>query len=415
MTAGRERIGTLVVGIVAAALALTACSAPASESPTSSPSAIAEETSAPPSEDPGAVEAAPLPTPGPREDLPSALDNLTDPRLPAPLVDPDRIIDGGPEPDGIPPIMEPVFGPLEDSSYLYPHDPVVLLEHRGETRVYPVQILIWHEIVNDVVGGDLVTVTYCPLCNTAIAFRGEAAGRNLTFGTSGKLFQSALVMYDRQTESMWSQVERRAIAGALTGTQLETLPVSMVPWEEIQRDRPDADVLTRLTGHLRDYGMNPYYRYDTDDWTLLDGKPNEQLPIKERVVVVLDTDRAVRLAELAKSRVGTTQIDGRPVVFFAAPGLASALDDQAIASGRRIPATGVFNPVVDDRQLTLRSSPAADGVLAVDDETGSGWTLLGEAVSGPLAGTRLERLPHIDTFWFAAKAFQPDLMVVALG
>lgn len=414
MTPGTAGLRTLGVWVAGAALTLTACASGASTASTSqAPTPPASSTAA--TVEPEVVAPTSTPTPGPSEDVPSALDDPGDSRLPAPLVDLDRILDGGPEPDGIPPIMEPKFGTVEDAFYLFPHDPVVLLEHRGETRVYPVQILIWHEIVNDVVGGELVTVTYCPLCNTAIAFRGEAAGRQLTFGTSGKLFQSALVMYDRQTESMWSQVERRAIAGALAGTELETLPVSMVPWGEIQRDRPDAEVLTRETGHIRDYGLNPYYRYDTDDWTMLDGTPNDQLPIKERVVVVLDTDRAVRLAELAETRVGSTDINGRPVVFFAAPGLASALDDQAIASGRRIPATGVFDPVVDGEPLTFTSSPGADGVLAVDAETGSGWTLLGEAVSGPLAGTRLERIPHIDTFWFAAKAAEPDLTVVPLG
>lgn len=398
----------------AAALALTACVGATSteRAPNAAEASTASPSTTPQTSQPAeSVESA---TPGPREDVPSALDDPADAALPTPLVDPERIVDGGPEPDGIPPIMNPVFGPVSDAFYLFPHDPVVLLEHRGETRVYPVQILIWHEIVNDVVGGELVTVTYCPLCNTAIAFRGEAAGRNLTFGTSGKLFQSALVMYDRQTESLWSQVDRRAIAGHLTGTRLETVPVSMVPWGEVLRDRPDAQVLTRETGFIRDYGMNPYYRYDTEEWQLLDVKPDDQLPIKERVVVVLDTDRAVRLAELAEERVATVTIGDVPVALFAAPGLASALDDQAIASGRRIPATGVFSPVVDGRTLTLRSAPGTNGVVATDVETGSGWTLLGEAVSGPLAGTRLERIPHIDTFWFAAKAFQPELIVVPL-
>lgn len=405
---------TLAVWAGTAALALSACVGATSAEPAPTPdrASTASPSTTPDTAQPAeSVNAA---TPGPREDVPSALDDPADAELPTPLVDPERIIDGGPEPDGIPPIMNPVFGPVSDAFYLFPHDPVVLLEHRGETRVYPVQILIWHEIVNDVVGGELVTVTYCPLCNTAIAFRGEAAGRNLTFGTSGKLFQSALVMYDRQTESLWSQVDRRAIAGHLTGTRLETVPVSMVPWEEILRDRPDAQVLTRETGFIRDYGMNPYYRYDTEEWQLLDAKPDDRLPIKERVVVVLDTDRAVRLAELAEVRVATVSIDGRPVALFAAPGLASALDDQAIASGRRIPATGVFAPVADGRPLTLQSAPGPGGVVAKDVETGSGWTLLGEAVTGPLAGTRLERIPHIDTFWFAAKAFQPDLVVVPL-
>jgi len=127
-----------------------------------------------------------------------------------------------------------------------------------ETRAYPVQVLIWHEIVNDTVAGTPVAVTYCPLCNSALAFDRRVAGRVVSFGTSGRLYQSDLVMYDRQTESLWPQLELRAVAGMLTGTTLRPYPVSTVAWADWRRANPDGWVLSRETGHARDYGRNPY-------------------------------------------------------------------------------------------------------------------------------------------------------------
>lgn len=198
------------------------------------------------------------PSPSPREDVPSALDDPDDERLPTPLVDTAEIISGGPPPDGIPPIDEPTFESAESVDWLQDNEPVLALEIEDEWRAYPVQILTWHEIVNDTIAGIPVAVTYCPLCNTAIAFDRRVEDRLLDFGTSGKLYRSALVMYDRQTESLWRHFTGGAVAGFLTGTELRAFPMS-VSWRDFHDTAPDgALVLSRDTGYSRDYGRNPY-------------------------------------------------------------------------------------------------------------------------------------------------------------
>ena len=194
--------------------------------------------------------------------MPSALDRMDDPELPDPLIDPAAVVSGGPPPDGIPPIDDPRFLDVAEVDLLADTEPVVVLSLDGDTRAYPVQILTWHEIVNDVVAGRPVTVTYCPLCNSALAFERTVGERVLSFGTSGRLYLSNLVMYDRQTESLWPQAEGRAVAGVLTGTELDRLPVALLPWGQFRDGFPDAVVLSRETGDARDYGSNPYVGYD---------------------------------------------------------------------------------------------------------------------------------------------------------
>ena len=131
------------------------------------------------------------------------------------------ILSGGPPKDGIPAIDHPAFiGVRAANSWLAPTEPVIALQIGRDARAYPVRVLVWHEIVNDTVGGVPVAVTYCPLCNTAIAFERRVHGRVLDFGTTGRLHYSNLVMYDRQTESWWQQATGQSIAGAFTGTQL---------------------------------------------------------------------------------------------------------------------------------------------------------------------------------------------------
>ena len=350
-----------------------------------------------------------------KEDVPSALRlDIDDPSLPAPLVAPADLISGGPPPDGIPPVDRPVFAPAGTVDWLADDEPVVTLDLDGEHRAYPVQIMIWHEIVNDEVAGTPVSVTYCPLCNSALAFDRRLGDRLLTLGTSGMLYRSDLVMYDRQTESLWSQLEGRAIAGHLTGEVLDRIPVQTVTWEQWRRAHPDGQVLTRDTGAERDYGRNPYIGYDQpdDDPSLFDGDPDPRLPPKERVLGLGDTDgdpTAVVLTTLAQQRVIDLEVGGAPVVVWAVGGLRSALDTSDIPSGRAVAASGAFDPRADGRQLTFG---AGGDDTFVDEETGSTWDLLGRAVDGPLAGAQLQAVGHVDTFWFAWGAFHPDTRVV---
>lgn len=349
----------------------------------------------------------------PKEDGPSALDDLSDPRLPRPIVDPARILSGGPPPDGIPAIDQPLFERASAVDWLDDGEGVLSLTVGGQTRAYPIQVLIWHEIVNDTIAGTPVVVSYCPLCNSALAFDRRLGEHLFTFGTSGKLYLSDLVMYDRQTESLWSQIEGRAIAGTLTGSELTRLPIATVTWNQWRRAHPDGYVLARPTGSGRDYGRNPYVGYDkpgTEPF-LFDGETDDRLPPKERVVALLDAQPlAVALSRVAQRRVVDLGDRGRDVVIFAAAGLRSALDAAELRAGRRIPATGVFRPRAGGQRLTFQTGAAA-GVF-VDDQTGTSWNILGEAVEGPLAGRRLSPVGHVDTFWFAWAAFRPSTLLV---
>lgn len=359
------------------------------------------------------------PPPAPSEDsrttvdMPSALDDPRHPGFPEPLIDPDDLVSGGPPPDGIPPIDDPKFAPASEIDWLGDDEPVLSLTVGDEARAYPLQVMTWHEIVNDRVGGIPVTVTYCPLCNSGVAFERRVAGRLLDFGTSGLLHIDNLVMYDRQTESLWPQLTGQASVGTLTGTQLKAIPMGVVSWKQFRASNPDALVLTRETGFRRDYGRNPYTGYDDPDGDLLVdplGGTDGRLPVKERVVgITVGSDSvAIRRALVAGAGVVPLMVGGRDVVVLHQPGQSSALDTGRIADGQEIGSIGVFRPTIRGRSLTF----AIRCERVVDVQTGSTWSVLGEATSGQLAGSRLPAVVHLDTFWFAWVGFHPDTRLV---
>lgn len=348
---------------------------------------------------------------GDREPTISALEDPSADGLPEPLIDLDELRSGGPPPDGIPSIDEPRFLHADDVTFLAEAEPVLALEVDGEARAYPLQILMWHEIVNDTIAGVPVAVTYCPLCNTAIAFDRRLGDRTLSFGTSGMLYNSALVMYDRQTESLWSHFTSQALAGVLTGERLETFPVAVVSWADWHAAHAGGIVLSRDTGVARDYGRNPYPGYDDIDNPpfLFQGEIDGRLAGKERIVGLgLDQDPvAVLVEDLSDRGVLDIEVDGAPVTVWHRPGTVSALDGADVAEGRDIGATGVFDPAVDGQRLTFER--ARDGFT--DRETGTIWDILGRGLSGPLTGEQLAPVEHVDTFWFAWAAHQPDTRI----
>jgi hypothetical protein len=338
---------------------------------------------------------------------------VLDPDDPEPLIDVHELVRGGPPPDGIPPIDDPVLAPAAQDMFVAPDEPVIALEIGGDARAYPAQILIWHEIVNDRVGGVPVAVTYCPLCNTAIVFRRpQADGQLLDFGTSGLLYRSNLVMYDRQTGSLWPQALGQAVVGDLTGIELELVPAQLVSFGDFLQMHPDGLVLTRDTGVERRYGSNPYTGYDRPDSApfLFDGKLDDRLPPKARVVG-LRVGRAVVAVpydELTAGRAGdhaaaSVRVGPRDVVVFWQAETVSAIDAALVARSKDVGATGTFDPRVGDRRLTFRAT--ADGI--VDDQTGSRWNIFGVAVDGPLAGEGLRRLVAIESLWFDWAALFP--------
>ncbi|MDR7536911.1 MAG: DUF3179 domain-containing protein, partial [Armatimonadota bacterium] len=319
---------------------------------------------------------------------------------------------GGPPKDGIPAIDRPKFiAPAEASQWLRPNEPVIFLERGTDARAYPLQILIWHEIVNDTVGGTAAIVTFCPLCNTSLVYDRRLGDRVHDFGTTGRLYKSALVMYDRQTESWWWQVSGEAIVGDLTGTRLVLLPSQIVSFETFRQARPGGKVLSRETGHSRPYGRNPYVGYDDINASpfLYAGLPDPRLRPMERVVTVSlrGEDVAYPFSGLARVGVVHDTAGGVPIVVFYQKGTASALDAGDIAAGRDIGAAAVFSPVVDRRRLTF----AARGGRFVDTTTRSAWNILGQVTEGPLAGRRLEAIPHGNHFWFSWASYRPQTRI----
>jgi hypothetical protein len=174
----------------------------------------------------------------------------------------DGFVSGGPPKDGIPAIDRPSFVPVAEARGLATHEPVISVQIDGEARAYPLRVMIWHEIVNDTVGGTPIAVTWCPLCNSSVTFDRRAAGRTLSFGTTGKLRNSDLVMYDRETESWWQQFGGECIVGALLGAELRPLPARVGSAERFRARFPEGRVLMPPDPESRSYGRNPYVGYD---------------------------------------------------------------------------------------------------------------------------------------------------------
>jgi len=322
-----------------------------------------------------------------------------------------EIMSGGPGRDGIPPIDHPKFQSVSQVDWLTPTEPVIAFSVGDDHRAYPLEVLIWHEIANDTVGGVPVVVTFCPLCNTAIAFDRHVNGRVLDFGTTGNLRRSDLVMWDRQTESWWQQISGEAIVGALTGQKLKLLPATIISWGDFQRAYPNGRVLSRDTGVDRPYGRNPYVGYDKVGQRpfLYNGPVDGRLAPMERVVSVSlnGEDVAYPFSILQKRRVISDRVGGRPVVVLFKPGTTSALDAASISESRDVGEAAVFDPQANGQTVTFRAK--ADGF--VDDQTGSQWNILGQAVSGPLAGAQLRPIISGNHFWFAWAAFKPQTRI----
>jgi hypothetical protein len=280
---------------------------------------------------------------------------------------------GGPPKDGIPAIDVPHYSRASEVDFLDDREPVILVTVEGESRAYPLQVLIWHEIVNTQFGDVPVAVTFCPLCNTAIAFDRRVDGEVLDFGTTGKLRDSDLVMYDRRTESWWQQFGGEALVGELAGKELRQLPARIVSWREFRSQHPSALVLNRDTGFVRDYGSNPYAGYDDVDSPPLFAarhSDDDRLAPKERVVYVEVGSEAfaVPFSALVDERTIEVDTDEGQLAVTWKPGVASALDSGAIAEGRDVGSASV----------TLEGEPVA----------------------------------FTEPFWFAVAAFRPDIEIV---
>ena len=370
----------------------------------------------------GAAPAFAAPRPGTAAEAPALLEEEAPPRGAARQFKTDfsrhtvpyaEVLSGGPPKDGIPALDDPRFISVAAAAeWLEDREPVVLVEAGGAAKAYPLQVLTWHEIVNDEVGGVPLTVTFCPLCNTAIGFKREFDSQVLDFGTTGRLRYSNLIMYDRQTETWWQQATGEAIAGRYAGSRLEFHPANIVSWEEFRTGYPRAEVLSRDTGYRRAYGRNPYAGYDDVNNTpfLYRGPPTpEALPAMARVLTVdLEEETAAYpYTELAAHVVINDTVAGQALALFWQAGTASALDSANLAAGRDVGSGAAFSRELEGQILEFELRA---GVIR-DRQTESSWNLFGAATAGPLQGSRLRPVVSVNHFWFSWAAFRPETRV----
>ena len=384
--------------------------------PTRSPSLTAAPTqvSTPPT-------AAPTPTPGSDsvtvyEEIPPIAVHLGQWRVTdfhRFTVDPDEIVSGGPGRNGIPPIYQPVFMSLQEAAqleWLTADHPVAVVEVNGDARAYPLGILTFHEVVNDIIGGEPILVTYCPLCYTTLAFSREFEGEVLNFGTTGNVRLSNLIMWDDQTESWWQQADGQAIVGEYAGRFLDFVPSYTTSIAEFAASWPDGTVLSPASGnpdYWQVYGGTPYIGYDSPNNPpyLFIGQPDDRLGPTERIlgVEIGDSVVAFPFGRLQNERIIHTTVGGEPIVVFWKPGTRSALDEEEIALSHDPGSAAAFDPRVDGRALEFT---VIDDAIR-DAQSGSTWTLLGIATDGPLAGTQLSPVSAENGLWFAWAAFKP--------
>jgi uncharacterized protein DUF3179 len=307
----------------------------------------------------------------------------------------DQIVSGGPPPDGIPSIDNPKFTSVKEADEILEDSELVVgLNVNGDIRAYPLQILVWHEIVNDDVGGVPVALTYCPLCFTNQVFnRTLEDGNVVEFGTSGKLYNSNLVMYDRASNSLWSQALAQGIVGKYAGVNLQRIPFDVANWKEWKQLYPESKVLSRDTGSSRPYGADPYGDYYTNSEVLFPiSNQDNRLRLKE-IVIGLENNgqnKAYRLQDIEHNKIINDKISNNPIVLMSSfPFIVRA-----------------FDPIVDGQALQFKFNPYNNSFL--DLQTGSEWNIEGIAVEGELKGRELIRLPYDEGFWFEWVAFHPE-------
>ena len=310
------------------------------------------------------------------------------------LVPLDKIKGGGPPKDGIPSIDDPLFAPVSESQFMSDSDTVIGLEINGDARAYPLFILVWHEIVNDTVGDVPVSVTYCPLCYTNQVFERVIDGKQVEFGTSGKLYNSNLLMYDRLTESYWSQALGLAVKGQLTGTQLNLVPFDVITWKDWKELHPDTVVLTTDTGYLRSYATDPYGNYYTEPRIMFPVEHNDERIHPKEIIIGVEIDgvyKAYRQNDIELENVINDYVNDKPLL------LVSLFSENS----------RVFERTVDGKVLDFQFNENK----MIDLQTNSEWNYDGIGISGPYLGAQLERIPTYPGFWFEWFAFHPDTLV----
>lgn len=297
--------------------------------------------------------------------------------------------------DRIPAIDSPKFVTASEAEKWLSDDEIILgLYLDGEARAYPEQIMTWHEIVNDEIEGKPVAITFCPLCDTGIGFERRINGETVTFGTSGKLYNNNLLMYDRKTKSLWNQLGGKAVVGELTGYRLTIVPVETTTWARWKKLYPDTKVLSRETGHVRPYGTDPYGGYKESEGTLFPvSAKDERLFAKARIQGIEANGKYKAYDEESIRKVGllNDEFEGKQLLIIADPETA---------------AVKLFDRSIGAKAMKFNLS---SGKLL--DQNGGEWQVSGsslKAISGELKNAELQQLPSIGAFWFSWAAQHPE-------
>ncbi len=308
-----------------------------------------------------------------------------------------NLVSGGPPRDGIPAINSPVFvtnEQAETNGWVSNSSLVDGIVTAGGEKAYPRSITAWHEIVNDTVDGKPTSLTFCPLTGSAVAYRGEAPDKTpLTFGTTGLLYNSNLVMYDRQTNSMYPQILGIGISGPRKGIELQTVPVTTTTWNNWKAWHPSSLVLSRNTGYFRDYNTYPYGDYDKND--------SVYFPVAHESAVFPP-----------KALISGMRIDRETVAVVKDPLRSKIVVDFSVANQAFValydPGTDyvrVFSRLVNGSNHTFTTD---NSLQVVDNETASRWDYTGVAQGGPLMGTKLQQMSSFQVMWFGWFAFHPS-------
>ncbi|MYD65175.1 MAG: DUF3179 domain-containing protein [Chloroflexi bacterium] len=325
----------------------------------------------------------------------------------------EEVVWGGVRVDGIPSLDNPRRLSPEEATYLDPNEPVFGIALNGEAMAYPVRIMDWHELSNDVVGGVPVSLAYCTLCGAAIAFDGRAPdGNTYVFGTSGLLYRTNKLMYDRTTRSLWNQFTGRPVIGSLAAdpdaVQLDLLPVVTTSWRDWLEQHPETEVLDVRTGHDRVYEVfgQPYGDYfRTEEIRFPAFQRSDELHPKARVYGLRlgGIRKAWVIDDLVQEQVLNDEFAGSPIVLVAQRGLADVEDILVRIPWPNYDYGGEVRSFERGRNTF---SPGADPDTVLDED-GAEWTVTEEALVGP-DGERLDRVNGHIAFWLGWFLFFPE-------
>jgi len=317
--------------------------------------------------------------------------------------------------DEIPPIDNPKYISAKKAKKVYlDHEPVIVIENNGKAKAFPLNILTYHEIVNDNIDDLYFSASYCPLCNSAIAFNRKLNYNNkeylLDFGVSGMLRGSNLVMWDRQTETWWQQFTGIGMVGELNKAELEMLPAQIISLNDFIISYPSGEVLSKETGFEKQqkrYGTNVYEGYDSKiKPRFFIGEIDDRLPAMERVIDIhsMGEFKIYPHATVAKEKVINDEFNSLKLVLFFQSGTKSIMDTKNISKAKNIGSITVFERVVEDKTLTFKKIKRK----YKDNETNSTWTITGKCVKGELKGKKLTPVRYGNHFAFSWFAFYPE-------